>query len=388
MNDIVLCKTEHNGKSFLTAAYYKDMQLSFLHMEPLHDGNYVPGTICIGKAENRLKNLDSTYVRIGESMYYLSGKTVKPGTELPVRIVKNSIGNKRAAVDTRLTLTGRYCIVSTDPADPAGKEKISYSNKLTKGQKETISGWLCEIETCGYEITIRTNAAFAEKKDVTAELEGLCGQMSEILKRAATRTCFSVLYEPPDPGTGLLMEIRGERPDRIVTDQKALYEAVSRRREAEPWLYGEIAGEQIVLWEDPSVPLAAVYNLRRDTERLFEKKVYLKSGAFLVIEKTEAFVSIDVNSGKCTKGKKPEETYRAVNLEAAAEAVRQIILRNLSGMILIDFINMKDPDHREELLHVMRKELKRDPLRSEAVDLTKLGIMEIVRPRKGFSLFL
>jgi ribonuclease G len=98
-----------------------------------------------------------------------------------------------------------------------------------------------------------------------------------------------------------------------------------------------------------------------------------------VIEQTEAFVSIDVNTGRCTKGRIPEETYRKVNLEAAAEIARQLALRNLSGIILVDFIKLENEDHRDELIHVMQKLVKKDQVRTEAVDLTPLGIMEIVR---------
>ena len=107
--------------------------------------------------------------------------------------------------------------------------------------------------------------------------------------------------------------------------------------------------------------------------------MWLKSGAYLVIEKTEAFTSVDVNTGKCERGRHASETYRRINHEAAEEVIRQIILRNLSGMILVDFINMENPDHKEELVNVARKLARRDPLRMEIVDLTPLGIMEIIR---------
>ena len=382
MNDIVICKTEHGGKDCLAAAFYIDMEMSLLYLISEDISRLRPGTVCIGKAENQQKNIGSTYIRIGESLYYLSGKTIKPGTELPVQITKNTLGKKRANVDTRLTLTGRYCVVSCDPSIPA-EGSFSFSKKLSPLQKETVKGWTKDIVSFGYDVMLRTNAAFAEKKEVLAEISGLCGKMKKILDAAPTRTCFSVLYEPAPAGTEILTEIRGRMPDRIVTDRKDLYEKIRQSLAEDPWLYGGMTEEQIVLHEDDSLPLSAVYNLNRDIGRLLEKKVYLKSGAYLVIEKTEAFVSIDVNTGKCVKGRKPEETYRAVNLEAAKETARQIVLRNLSGMILVDFINLKNPDHRQELLNVMKEELRKDPLRSEAVDITKLGIMEIVRARKG-----
>ena len=111
------------------------------------------------------------------------------------------------------------------------------------------------------------------------------------------------------------------------------------------------------------------------------EKIWLKSGGFLVIQQTEAFVSIDVNSGKYTGKKKAEETYRKINLEAAAEIARQIRLRNLSGIILVDFINMENPDHQDELFHVLQKYLRKDPVKCKAIDITPLHILEMTRQK-------
>ena len=100
-----------------------------------------------------------------------------------------------------------------------------------------------------------------------------------------------------------------------------------------------------------------------------------------MIQQTEAFVSVDVNSGKYTGKKKAEETYRKINLEAAGEIARQIRLRNLSGIILIDFINMSNPDHQDELFHVLQKYLRKDPVKCRAIDITPLHILEMTRKK-------
>ena len=127
------------------------------------------------------------------------------------------------------------------------------------------------------------------------------------------------------------------------------------------------------------------YREERVTETVLEEiqheKVWLNSGGFLIIQQTEAFVSIDVNSGKFTGKKKMQETYRKINLEAAKEIARQLRLRNLSGIILIDFINMENPDHQDELFHVLQKYLRKDPVKSKAVDITPLHILELTRKK-------
>ena len=124
-----------------------------------------------------------------------------------------------------------------------------------------------------------------------------------------------------------------------------------------------------------------LHRLETSLEEIRHEKVWLKSGGFLVIQQTEAFVSIDVNSGKFTGRKKMQETYRKINLEAAGEIARQLQLRNLSGLILIDFINMENPDHQDELFHVLQKHLRRDPVKAKAVDITPLHILEMTRKK-------
>ena len=129
------------------------------------------------------------------------------------------------------------------------------------------------------------------------------------------------------------------------------------------------------------LPLYKLYQLESVIRQIQQEKIWLKSGGFLVIQQTEAFVSVDVNSGKYVNKKKAEETYRKINLEAAAEIACQLRLRNLSGSILIDFISMENPVYEDELFHVLQKYLKKDPIRATAIDFTKLKIVEATRKK-------
>ncbi len=139
--------------------------------------------------------------------------------------------------------------------------------------------------------------------------------------------------------------------------------------------------EKLRFYQDKLLPLYKLYRVETALDTIQKEKVWLNSGGFLVIQQTEAFVSIDVNSGKYTGKKKMEETFRKINLEAAAEISRQLRLRNLSGIILIDFINMENPDHRDELFHVLQKLLRKDPIKSRAIDITPLHILEMTRKK-------
>ena len=165
--------------------------------------------------------------------------------------------------------------------------------------------------------------------------------------------------------------------EEIVTDIPEFYDRIKESLEQQD--SDEI--RLLHLYQDKLLPLYKLYNLEGAFDEICHEKVWLKSGGFLVIQQTEAFVSIDVNSGKYTGKKKAEETYRKINLEAAEEIARQIRLRNLSGIILVDFINMKNPDHQEELFHVLQKYLRRDPVKTRAVDITPLHILEMTRQK-------
>ena len=134
------------------------------------------------------------------------------------------------------------------------------------------------------------------------------------------------------------------------------------------------------------VSLSTLYSLKHELDRVLEKKVWLPSGGYLVIEPTEALTVIDVNSGKNIKKKQKEEMILSINTEAAVEIARQLVLRNISGIIVIDFIDMEQKEHQEKLLHVLRMEIKKDKIPTTLVDITRLGLVELTRKRVQKSL--
>jgi ribonuclease G len=182
-----------------------------------------------------------------------------------------------------------------------------------------------------------------------------------------------------------LTSILGSRSDKlteIVTDDPTLYE------EIHDFLMEEMQGDiaKLRLYEDRQLPLKALYRLDKGLTDALSSKVWLKSGAYLVIEPTEALTVIDVNTGKYTGGKDKQETIRKINQEAAREIVRQLRLRNLSGIILVDFVDMNREEDEKELLELMKELLKADPLKAAAVDMTGLGLMELTRKKQKKTL--
>ena len=228
-----------------------------------------------------------------------------------------------------------------------------------------------------YGLIARTNAAEASKEEFLHELNLLKKQYEKTALHGRNRTCYSLLYESESFYLAAVRDIYTRDLDEIVTDIPAIYEKISE-------YLSEFQPDKLQilnLYQDKLLPLYKLYSLESAIDEVRHEKIWLKSGGFLVIQQTEAFVSIDVNSGKYTAKKKAEETYRKINLEAATEIARQIRLRNLSGIILVDFINMQNPDHQDELFHVLQKHLRKDPIKCKAVDITPLHILEMTRQK-------
>ena len=376
MNDYIVTEIEFDDRKYLAAALFEDMHLTALKLYPREEESLI-GRIYLGHIDSYAENIGGAFVAFGKEKCFLSKYkkgSCDPG-RIPVQIIKDASGNKVAAATMKLKLSGRYVVFS------AGDGNLSFSRKLTLEQKDLLRKWLRDTDISGCSILLRTNAKGATKADILSEIEELRGRWQTLMHDISYAKAGSLLYRP-DPFYIEMLRDLYTKPDRLLTDIPRIAGELTACRAfcADPGL------DYDILYDKRTLPLKTVYNLTQEVRRLTARNVWLKSGAYLIIEKTEAFTSIDVNTGKCEKGRRASETYRRINHEAAEEIIRQIILRNLSGMILIDFINMENPDHKEELVNVARKLARRDPLKMEVVDLTPLGIMEIIRQKAERSL--
>ena len=201
--------------------------------------------------------------------------------------------------------------------------------------------------------------------------------MTRILEIGNKRVCFSCLYQSEPEYLSFVKNCYQSEYDEIVTDRKDIYETL---------LASEYTKScRVRLYEDTMLPLYKLYSVETRIQELLSKKVWLKSGAYLIIEQTEALVAIDVNTGKYEAGKEKEATYLKINLEAADAIAEAIRARNLSGMILVDFINMRKKEHIKQLTESMKAFLAKDSVPSFFVDITGLGLMEITRKKKSKS---
>ena len=348
------------------------------------------GNIYVGQVENIAANIQAAFVMIDpDTRCYLplsdvknpvfsSGRTgdapLRPGDMLLVQVSREAMKGKLPAVTTNLNFTGKYLVLTT------GEKKIGFSKKLIQEEKNKLNKWLEEeraVSPREYGIVVRTNAGEASKEEFLTELSFLKSLYEKTAVYGRSRTCFSCVYETEPFYMNAVRDTYSKHLEEIVTDIPEVFEHITA------YLKEVSHGEEnkVRLYEDALLPLYKLYRIGIALEEVQKQKVWLKSGGFLVIQQTEAFVSIDVNSGKFTGKKKAEETYRKINLEAAGEIARQLRLRNLSGIILIDFINMENPDHQDELFHVLQKHLRKDSVKAKAVDITPLHILEMTRKK-------
>ncbi len=361
------------------------------------------GDIFVAKVVNVAKQINAAFIDYapGKKGYLpiVSGYTpvitnrrydgrILAGDEILVQLEKEAVRTKEPVFTMNLSLAGKYSVVSN-----ANTYK-GVSNKCSKSQKEQLRA---AIPTdCAYGVVVRTNAASlletentkeeaqesqSKLQSVTEEIAELSKKMSTLLEEGVHRTCYSRIWQSSPP---YLTNMRDERNKyrQIVTDSRGLYEEL--RAFISLYMPEQLAN--ISLYQD-EYPLQKLYRVETQLEELLSKKVWLKSGAYLVIEKTEAMYVIDVNSGKNITKKDNAAYIYQINMEAAGEIMRQIRLRNLSGMILVDFINMEDKQQDMALLQELRALAKQDRVLTSVVDITALGLVEITRKKTTKSLY-
>ena len=274
-------------------------------------------------------------------------------------------------------MNGKYLVLTI------GNGKLGCSGKLSGAEKARLRQWGQEQklpEDLG--MIIRTNASGVAEEDLNTEFVRLMEQYTYLKGPATHRTaCSCVLRARP----AYLSAVLGSRSNflkEILTDDKKIYEELSS------FLQEEMPEDcnKLRFYEDRSYPLKAAWRLEKGMDDALSTKVWMKSGAYLIIEPTEALTVIDVNTGKCVTGKNKQETIRKINLEAAKETARQLRLRNLSGIIIVDFVDMEDLEDEQRLLETMREQLKYDPMKAAAVDITSLGLMEVTRKKQRKTL--
>lgn len=363
-------------EKILTALVENERIVEIHPCEDTDQNSFRIGNIYIGKVKKVAANIGAAFIEIspGVECYYAideKKRPVKPGMELVVQIEKEAVKTKVPTVTDNLSFQGKYLVLTS------GKKRLGVSSKIKKEERERLTQCMDKYITPEYGFIVRTNASGMEETVLYQEAENLIREFEVLREKASTRTCFSVLKEAERP---YLTEIRNLYQDglsEIVIEDEVLYEeALEFLKKEQP----EDA-EKLKKYEDKLLPLHKLYNVDGVLEKALQEKVWMKSGAYLVIQPTEALTVIDVNTGKCVQKKKDDDTYYKINMEAAKEAAYQIRLRNLSGIVLIDFVNLDSKEQTAELLEMFQKELWKDPIPTKLVDMTKLQLVEVTRKK-------
>ncbi len=385
--------------------------------------------IYIGKVTNIVENIQAAFIEIadGQICYYslaennrpfftdkLSKKeTVSVGDELLVQVSKEAVKTKSPVVTSKLTMVGRNVIVNTQNEssfyDEPLKSNVFVSNKWSDGNnknkiKAAIEDKLHLENIIGYNCILRTNAQHTSKNQIFSEIKFLISKLEDIKKISKNRTCYSCVYMSPAP---YIQTIEENNSNEIITDCEDLYDLLvqyfsSKNEIAETKirsvfargadaLYAKehVTNElSIKYYDDKLLPLKKLYSIENVVDKAFKEQVWLASGGYLVIQPTEALTVIDVNTGKAIAGKNDmENNFLKINLEAAKEAMKQIRLRNISGIIIIDFISLKNFENKEILIDSLKELCKLDTVKTTVVDITKLDLVEITRKKVKKTLY-
>jgi ribonuclease G len=301
---------------------------------------------------------------------------LKKGQEVLVQITKEPIGTKGPRVTTQVSLPGRFLVLMP------GHEHIGVSRKIEdRAERARLKGLMREIRPKDAGVIVRTVGAEQGKKEFQSDIRYLEQLWAKIEKTAQRLRAPALLHQEMEFTTGLIRDIFNEDVDQLVIDSDQEHKAILKYLAT----YAPELKPRVKLYKGEA-PIFDHFEIESEIEKAMERKVWLKKGGYITIDQTEALVAIDVNTGRFTGKKSQEETIVKTNLEAAAEIARQLRLRDLGGIIVLDFIDMEDEGNRKAVSDLLRQHLRRDRSRTKSFAVSELGLIEMTRQRQRPSL--
>lgn len=357
------------------------------------DSDNTLGNIYIGRVDNIVPNINAAFISFGNEQigYYSLEENPRPlfinqknnkklniGDQILIQVSKENVKTKAPVVTSRINLTGKYAVLTV------GNNNLNFSGKINKKRwKKEFAVMAESLLSNEFGFIIRTNSTTVEFEFILSEMKSLIDLYYRIKDEANFRNSFSLIYKSPSSYLTNIRDVYTNDLEEILTDDKIIYEDIKDYLIT----YQPIDLKKLKFYEDKLWPLAKVYNLETVLDRALKKQVWLKSGGYLVIEQTEAFVVIDVNTGKFSGKKNQEDTIMKINLEAAKEIARQLRIRNLSGIIVIDFIDIASSENKELLMKELASYLSKDPIKVVLVGMSKLNLVELTRKKVKKPLF-
>ncbi len=369
------------------------------HIEDFRGSNII-GNIYKGRVVNIINGMQAAFVNIGlqKNAYLYVGDmrvdkneldgcvnipeklNLKIGDEIMVQAMKEHSGNKGVRVTAIISIAGRFLVYMPS------FDFIGVSRKITDEKlREKLTKYMAKLKPEGGGFIVRTAAAQVTRKELAVEAEYLKNVYDITAKKYSDAKVADVVYEEDDLPARMIRDVYTKEVDEVMVADKKIYERLS-----------EIASlrkdnlKTKIKFFDSNEDLFKSYGLSGEIDKLLRNKVVLDNGAYLIIDKTEALTVIDVNTGKYIGSDSLEETVFMTNLLAAKEIARQVRLRNISGIIVVDFIDMDSEQHRAEVLDILKDSLKSDRTKCNVIGMTGLGLVEFTRKktRKDISSFL
>jgi ribonuclease E len=359
---------------------------------PADDATQIHGNIYMGKVQNVLPGMEAAFVDIGtpkNAVLYRGDvqydpedvvESGQPRIEQMLRnrqtilcqVTKNPIGTKGARLTQEVSLPGRFVVLIPNSTT------YGISKRLADDERRRLRRILDEVKPEGHGLIVRTAAEGATPDELARDVQRLIKQWGEIDAAAKRAKAPALLYREPDLAVRVIREEFNKEYRGVVIDDQALYEEVKEYVSA---LIPELA-DRIELFEpEEGLPLYERYHVHEQLYKALDRKVWLPSGGSIIVEHTEALTVIDVNTGKNVGSSSLEETVFRNNLEAADEIARQLRLRDIGGIIVIDFIDMEIKKNREEVLRAFKEALARDKTRTQVFEISELGLVEMTRKR-------
>ncbi len=388
-------------KTMLMTQHHDRLQIAVLEGRELME-HYVTrtgarsmvGNIYQGRVQNVLPGMEAAFVDVGRGrngVLYAGEvsydeeveagerrieQALKPGQSVLVQVTKDPLRGKGARLTAQVSLPGRYLVYVPDGS------ASGISRRLPDKERERLRRIMKKIRPPEGGVIVRTAAEGASEEEFTADLERLREEWEGIKKRAKRARPPKALYEEPELVERVVRDVFSPQEfEKIVTDSREVYDRVRAYLEA-------VAPEQLEHLElhDGKLPVFEEFHVAEQIHKALERKVWLPSGGYLIIDRVEAMTVIDVNTGKSVGKSNLEETVFGTNVEAAREIARQLRLRDIGGIIVIDFIDMLFEKNRNQVIRTLQEELSHDKTRSQVFDITPLGLLEMTRKKVSAGL--
>ena len=348
------------------------------------------GNVYLGRVQNVLPGMEAAFIDVGKgrnAVLYagevnyspedLEGAApriehvLKSGNSVLVQVTKDPIGGKGARLTAQISMPGRYLVLVPN-SDITG-----ISRRLPDEERKRLKQTLRTIRPEGHGVIIRTAAEDADEEALAADQARLLEEWKTIEKKGKRAKAPAMLYEEPELTVRSVRDLFTDEEFReLVTDSPRVYELVTQ------YLAG-IAPDLLskVRLHQDKLPVFEEFHVVEQIHKGLDRKVWLPSGGYIVIDRTEAMTVIDVNTGKSVGKTNLEETVVNTNVEAAREVARQLRLRDIGGMIIIDFIDMLLEQNKQKVVDALREEMAKDKTRSQIFDISPLGLLEVTRKR-------